>query len=70
MEIREARIEIWKIEQHIQRIVETFEKETGLIVEDIFLLRENVIGNCGGLQGVDMKVIIQGAELSFVRRVQ
>ena len=70
MELKEARLEIWKMEQHFQRIIETFEKETGLFVEDVFLLRENGIGNCGVLQGIDIKVIIQGAEISFVRRVR
>jgi hypothetical protein len=69
METRELKLEVWKMEQSIERIIQAFEIETGLFVEDVFLIRENPTGNCGKLMGVDMKVIVEGSPFSIIKRI-
>jgi len=65
----EIKTEIWKIQEHIQKIITTFEDEHKLMVEDIFLIRSNQPENTGKLTGVDMRVILPGSPFFVIKRV-
>lgn len=70
MDVKDAKLEIWKLEQAIGKAIQTLEKETGLFVEDVFLIRENSTANSGKLIDVDIKVYVPaGGGFSIIKRV-